>query len=282
MTKLFIVALLLLSVPVKSISQAVSYEVYALKFSGAFDDKPYPLKLLVQDAPEKETGMAVFMLWLIKGSNGKNILVDAGFHKDIEDAKDFGLTNYVRPDSALLRLGIKAADITDIIISHPHWDHIDGIDLFPNAHVWMQKEDYNYFVGAAWQEGSNGFNKRDVRKIIELNLSKKLTLVDGDDKEIIPGIRVYTGSRHTFNSQYVAVTSGTEKIVIASDNAYTYYNIDHLKSAPPGSTFDTSGYIKAIIRMKTMVSDPKFIVPGHDALLFSRFTKVANNVIRIK
>src|SRR6478736_10531366 len=91
MPKLFIAALLLLSAPVKAISQAVSYEVYALKFSGAFDDKPYPLKFLVLGAPENETGMAVFMIWLIKGSNGKNILVDAGFHKDIEEAKDFGL-----------------------------------------------------------------------------------------------------------------------------------------------------------------------------------------------
>ena len=282
MNKVFFAALLLLSGIFQVAAQTVNYEVYALKYSGAFNDKPFPLKLLVLDAPENETAYAVFMVWLIKGNNGKNILVDAGFHQDIAEAKDFGLTNYVRPDSLLSRLGLKAADITDIIITHPHWDHIDGVDLFPNAQVWMQKEDYNYFVDSSWTEGSSGFNKRDVQKIIKLNDAKKLNLVDGDDKEIIPGVRVYTGSRHTFNSQYVSVKTGAEKVVLASDNAYTYYNIEHLKSAPKDATFDTTGYINAMRRMKTLVTNDKFIIPGHDASVFSKFTKVADDIIRVK
>src|SRR5688572_12767889 len=170
MIKLFCVCLIM-AMPSIVISQTVTYEVYALKYSGAFNDKPFPLKLLVLDAPETETGFAVFMFWLIKGNNGKNILVDAGFHQDIEEARDFGLTKFVRPDSMLLRIGLKPADITDIIITHPHWDHIDGIDLFPNALVWMQKEDYHYFADSAWTEG-RGFNKRDIRKLNEKNQAK--------------------------------------------------------------------------------------------------------------
>ncbi len=283
MIKLFISGLLILTVLGKAFSQTANYEVYALKFASAFDNKPFPLKYIVLDAPEKETGNAIFMVWLIKDSNGKNILVDAGFLEDVEEAKDYGVTNYIRPDSMLSAVGLKATDITDIILSHPHWDHVDGVNLFPNAQVWMQKEDYNYFVGAAWQKnGGGGFNKKDVRKIVELNLAGKLTLVDGDDKEIIPGIRVYTGSRHTFNSQYVLVKSGAEKIILASDNVYTYYNLDHLKSAPKEATFDTMGYIKAMERMKTLVSNSKFIIPGHDALLFSRFPIISEGVIKIK
>ncbi len=125
----------------------------------------------------------------MKGNNGKHILLDAGFLNDIDDAKEFGVTNYVRPDSAIAKLIIKAEDITDIILSHPHWDHIDGLSLFPKAHTWIQKEDYNYFVGAAWQNGGNngGFNKGDIRMLVDLNLAGRLTLVDGD-QEIFPGI----------------------------------------------------------------------------------------------
>ena len=283
MTKFFISALLVLIVSERVFSQTANYEVYALKFASAFDNKPYPLKYVVLDPPENETGKAIFMVWLIKGSNGKNILVDAGFLKDVEEAKGFGVTNYIRPDSMLFGVGLKPTDITDIILTHPHWDHMDGVDLFPNAQVWIQKDDYNYFVGAAWQKEGGGFsNKRDVRKIVELNLAGKLILVDGDDKEIIPGIKVYTGSRHTFNSQYVLVKSGVEKIILASDNVYTYYNLDHLKSASKGATFDTNGYIKAMERMKTLASNIKFIIPGHDALLFSRFPIISEGVIKIK
>ena len=283
MIKLFILTLLFYITSVTAFSQTPNYEVYALKFASAFDGKPYPLSYIVLGAPEKEKGIAIFMVWLIKGDNGKNILVDAGFLKDVEEAKDFGVTNYIRPDSMLIGVGLKATDITDIILTHPHWDHVDAVDLFPNAQVWMQKEDYNYFVGAAWQkDGSGGFNKRDVRKIVELNLSGKLTLVDGDDKEVVPGIKVYTGSRHTFNSQYVLVKSGTEKIILASDNVYTYYNLDNLKSAPKDATFDTTGYINAMKRMKTLVSNIKFIIPGHDALLFNRFPLITEGIIKIK
>jgi glyoxylase-like metal-dependent hydrolase (beta-lactamase superfamily II) len=172
-----------------------------------------------------------FMVWLIKGNNGKNILVDAGFLRDVKEAKDYNVINFVRPDSMLLKLGLHIEDITDIILSHPHWDHIDGIDLFPNAHVWVQKEDFIYFVSTAWQRNGNhaNFNKRDVQKIIDLNLAGKLTLVDGDDIEIIPGVKVYTGSRHTFNSQYVLVKTDTEKIILASDNIWVYYSLEHMQ-----------------------------------------------------
>ena len=40
-------------------------------------------------------------------------------------------------------LGIKPEDVTDVIISHVHWDHLDGIDLFPRARVWIQREEFD-------------------------------------------------------------------------------------------------------------------------------------------
>jgi glyoxylase-like metal-dependent hydrolase (beta-lactamase superfamily II) len=243
-----------------------------------------PLAAWAYKGPEKDSVNIDFMVWLIKGKNGKNILVDAGFLSGIEDAKDFGITHYTRPDSMLIKMGLKAGDITDIILSHPYWDHIDGIDLFPNAHIWMQKEDFNYFVGAAWQkDGSNGgFNKRDVLKLMGANLAGRLTLADGDDKEIIHGITVYTGSRHTFNSQYVLVKTGTNKIILASDNIWIYYSLEHLTPASVGGTLDPAGYVKAMQRMKTLASDVKYIIPGHDAKIFSIFPVVSQGIVQIK
>ncbi|PWU03756.1 MAG: hydrolase glyoxylase [Bacteroidetes bacterium] len=277
------VLILLLSFGILGVSfcQTANYEIYALRFADV--GQAFPLSALAMDAPAGENVNAVFSIWLIKG-NGKNILVDAGFLNDIPEAKDFSVVRYIRPDSAIIRFGLQPADISDIILTHPHWDHIDGVSLFPNAQVWMQKDDYNYFVGSAWQKGGNkgGFNERDVRMMLDLNLGGRLHLVDGDSKELLPGITVYTGSRHTYNSEYVLVKTGNNKVVLASDNAYTYYNIDHLKSAPPNSTFDTAGYVKQLQRMKTLVSDPKYIIPGHDAAVFTRFPTVKEGVVRIR
>ena len=259
-----------------------SYEIYALKYFGLHS---VPVSELALGAPVKDTMNMIFMYWLIKGINGKNILVDAGFLYDLDIVKQLNSSFYIRPDSVLLELNIKADEITDIILSHPHWDHIDGICLFPKAHIWIQKEDYNYFVGEAWQkEGRHsGFYKRDVDSLVSINVAGKLTLIDGDNKEIIPGIKVYTGSRHTFNSQYILVETGGEKVIIASDNVWIYYNLDHLKSAPyPKGTFDTAAYVRSMQRMKTQTSNIKYIIPGHDPAVFSKFPLLKPDIVKIR
>src|ERR1700709_2932509 len=150
-------------------AQTETYRVYALRFASM--KHPTPISVWADKGPEKDSVKIDFSVWLSRG-NGKNILLDARFLNDIPDAKEFEVVNYIRPDSTLLKLGLKAEDITDIILSHPHWDHIDGIGLFPNAHIWIQKEDFNYYVGTSWQKGGSngGFEKRDVRALVELNL----------------------------------------------------------------------------------------------------------------
>ena len=262
-------------------SQSKKYEIYALRFASS--DTAWPLSLWVDKGPTKDSVNIDFMIWLIKG-NGKNILVDAGFLNDIPDAREFDVINYVRPDSTLLKLDLKATDITDIILSHPHWDHIDGIDLFPNAQVWMQQNDFYYYVGAAWQKDgfAGGFNKRDVRKLIDKNLAGKLTLVAGDSIQIIPGIKVFTGSKHTFESQYVLVETGTNKVILASDNIWVYYSLEHMMPASAGGTFDPAGHVKAMRRMKRLATSSKYIIPGHDAKIFSKFPTVKEGVVKIE
>jgi glyoxylase-like metal-dependent hydrolase (beta-lactamase superfamily II) len=283
MFKSFLLSAILITGSVDLIAQSPpAYEIYALKYFGLLS---VPVSELALGAPKKDTMNMYFMYWLIRGNNGKNILVDAGFLNDLDIFKKLNTSFYIRPDSVLLELNIKADEITDIILTHPHWDHIDGIRLFPNAHIWIQKEDYNYFVGEAWQkEGRNhGFYKRDVDSLVSQNIAGKLTLVDGDDKEIIPRIKVYTGSRHTFNSQYVLVQTGGDKVILASDNIWIYYNLDHLKSSPyPNGTFDTTAYVRSMQRMKTQASEIKYIIPGHDPAIFSRFPLIKPDIVKIR
>jgi glyoxylase-like metal-dependent hydrolase (beta-lactamase superfamily II) len=282
MKKIASLVIIILFAAISARAQTVTYKVYAVRFAGTAH--PFAIADWAYHGPTTDSVRINFMVWLIKGSNGKNILLDAGFLNDLPDAKDFNVVNYMRPDSALLKLNVKPGDITDIILSHPHWDHIDGVGLFPNAHLWMQKDDYGYFVGGAWQKDGNngGFNKRDVRMMLDLNLAGKLTLVDGDNKELMPGIKVFTGSRHTYNSQYVLVETGINKIILASDNIWIYYSLEHMVPASDGGTLDPAGYVKAMQRMKTLASNIKFIIPGHDARIFSIFPTVADGVVEIK
>src|SRR5258708_18757977 len=67
--------------------------------------------------------------------------------------KQLKITDYLRPDEAVRQAGVKPEEVTDVVISHAHWDHMGGIDLFPKATVWIQKDEFRYYTGEAWQAG---------------------------------------------------------------------------------------------------------------------------------
>ena len=260
-------------------SQNNNYEIYALKFASL--KFKFPITLFAVGSTSKDSVQPCYMVYLLKGKNGKNILVDAGF-TETPPIYNMAAFNYVRPDEMLKKINVDPASITDIILTHPHWDHIGGIDLFPNAMVWMQEQDFNYFVGTAWQKAidSSGFSTKDVLKINQKKLNQKLQLVKGDSVEIMLGIRVFTGSKHTYESQYVLVDTGNDKVIIASDNSWLYYNLVNLLPIP--LTFDTNAYLQNLKRMRAMVKNVDLILPGHDPLVFSKFLKVIDNVVKIK
>jgi len=234
-------------------------------------------------AETKDSVSIDFMVWLIKG-NGKNILMDAGYLYSVEAAKNFDMIDDLRPDSTLQKLAVRAEDITDIILSYPHFDHVNSIDMFPNAQVWVQKDDYTYYTTTAWQKGgvNSEFNKKEVRKMIDLNTAGRVTQVEGYNKEIITGIRMFPGSRKPTLPQYALVKTVLGNMALASDNVWIYYNSNFVTPAPSFSTFDANGYIKAMQRMQMLVTDEKLIMPGYDAATFSKFPVITEGVIRLK
>jgi len=210
------------------------------------------------------------VVWLIRGG-GHTILFDSGFHRDTF-IKYFPMKDYLSPDEVVKTAGVQPGDITDIVISHAHWDHMGGIDLFPKAQVWIQKEEYRYYTMDAWQPGGNhgGIDPEDVKQLVQLNTEGRLHLIDGDNIEIFPGIRAYTGARHTYASQYLRV-EGHPSYVLASDNAYFYLNLtSHLASAT-FSDADHAANIANQARMIDLAGSPERVVPGHDILQFQKF-----------
>lgn len=105
-------------------------------------------------------------------------------------------------------------------------------------------------------------------------------MVDGDGREIIDGVTVYTGGRHTFASQYVGVRTAGGTVVIASDNLYLYENLQ--KHAAIAQTFDAASNLKAQERMRQLAAREDLIVPGHDPEVFIKFAKPGNGVARIQ
>jgi len=225
---------------------------------------------LVIGAQKDEKVDIAFVVWLIRGG-GHNILFDSGFHRE-KWMKYFPVTDFLRPDEAVNLAGVKPEEVTDIVISHAHWDHMGGVDLFPKATVWIQKEEFRYYTGEAWQPGGKhgGIDPEDVEQLVRLNTDGRLRLIDGDDVEVLPGIRVYTGARHTFASQYIRV-DGNPPFVLASDNCYLYRNLAEHKASATFSEADQPGNIKNQARMIELAGSADRVVPGHDMLQFQKF-----------
>ena len=276
-------AILLSSPGSEVLSQTVpAYEVYAVSYGRA--EESIPLSSVADGADPSQTLQINCMFWFLKGSDVRNILVDTGFLRDSPNFLTYPLTiiDYVRPDSALARLGIQPEDVTDVVLTHLHWDHADGISLFPTATVWIQRAEFEYYTGDAWQgqEVPSGVDARDIIQLVEVNTQGRLRFIEGDGQKISEGITAYTGPKHTHSSQYLGVETGGETVVLASDNlvAYEAYALPF----PPSLSLDPPSDLLAHQRMRTIASTADLIIPGHDTAVFDRFPNPFQWVARIR
>jgi glyoxylase-like metal-dependent hydrolase (beta-lactamase superfamily II) len=257
-------------------SGQTKYDVFAIQYAVI---PGFGVSDLVQGADASRKIDIAMMVWLVRGG-GRNIVVDSGFYRP-QFFRNWKVEQFVRPDEAVARAGVKPEEVTDVVLTHAHWDHADGADLFPKAQIWIQKDEYRYYTADAWQPGGKhgGVYLDDMAYLLRANTEGRLHLVDGD-QEILPGVRVYTGGKHTWQSQFVAVDAKPGPVVLASDNMYLYENLE--KHAPIAQTFDAASNLAAQDRMKTLVHDTRFIVPGHDPAVMTRFPKVNPIVVRIE
>lgn len=261
---LFIFIALFAFLPAKAASP--EYSIQAIRYANSPGDS---VADLVMSAPKDGKIDTVYAIWLIRGG-GRNILLDSGSH--LQKWFKYGMTDYLRPDEAVKLAGVMPEEITDVVISHAHWDHMGGMRFFPKAVVWIQKEEFRYYTGEAWQKDGNhgGIDPEDVQELVRLNTEGRVHLVDGDNVEIFPGIRAFTGARHTYASQYLRI-EGHPTFVLASDSVYLYRNLAEHKASDTFSKADYPANIKNQERMIQLAGSPDRVVPGHDALQFEKF-----------
>jgi glyoxylase-like metal-dependent hydrolase (beta-lactamase superfamily II) len=253
------------------------YEIDAIRFATL---PAFRVSGLVAGADTSRRMDIAMALWLLRGGEGRNILIDAGFHRQrfIERWKP---NDFVSPAEAVRRAGVTPEAVTDIVLTHVHWDHADGIDLFPNATVWMQADEYHHYVtplSGAPQD--RGIEPEVSRLLFDLERRGRLRLIDGDAREFLPGVTAYTGGKHTYASQYVGVRTRAGTVVIASDNMYLYENLE--RRAPIAQTLDAASNLRAQERMRSLASDVRLIIPGHDPAVFRRFRSSRDGIARIR
>ena len=74
-----------------------------------------------------------FTIYLIQ-TQGKNILVDVG----CDDGAGFEMSVFKKPVDVLKDFGVSPEEITDVVITHAHHDHVEAIKYYKKAVIHIQ------------------------------------------------------------------------------------------------------------------------------------------------
>jgi glyoxylase-like metal-dependent hydrolase (beta-lactamase superfamily II) len=242
-----------------------TWQVHALKYadrngrtradSFIFDDN--------HDAPHPMD----YFIWVLR-RGAETILVDTGYDQPEAVARDRPIR--LDPREALAPLGLKPEDITQLIVTHLHYDHAGGLHLFPNATIHLQELEMAYATGPCMCHDTlrMPYTADHICEAVKRVFSGRCVFYDGDG-EIAEGVTVHCLGGHSRGLQAVRVRSEAGWLVLASDAAHYYENFQENKPFP--IVVDLQNMLDGFTRLHSLASDPKLIIPGHDPLVCKYF-----------
>ncbi|MFJ5641304.1 N-acyl homoserine lactonase family protein [Streptomyces sp. NPDC093223] len=247
------------------------YEVLALRF-GTHDGRPARDNFLVDEGqftPGREMPMD-FYLWVVRDER-HFLLVDTGFPQEM--ARRRGRTLFRDPVDALTDLGVAAEDVSDVVITHMHYDHAGNLDRFPHARIHLQKDELQFCTGPAMRHRvvRRPFEPVNIKTAVQGLFEDHLVLHSGQ-AEIIPGVTVHAVPGHTPGTQVVRVPTARGWVVLAGDATHLWANI-RLRSPFPILDHLTP-MLEGYDRIEALADGEDHVIPGHDPQVALRFPRL--------
>src|SRR5579863_5827714 len=85
-----------------------------------------------------------YFVWVIR-SRDRVILLDSGFNGPSGTKRKSELV--IDPVEALAKVGVDASSVSEIIVSHFHYDHIGNLSSFPQATLTVQRREFEFWTG---------------------------------------------------------------------------------------------------------------------------------------
>ena len=237
---------------------APEYEVYAVKYAEA--DALPPDKVQVGADPHESTREMAYYVWLIRRGD-TSIVVDTGFNAASGARRGRRLLR--SPAEGLRALGVDPGAVKTLIVTHLHYDHIGGADLFPAAIMHVQDREVAFATGRDMRHAffREMYEVDDVVGFVREVYAGRVLFHDGDG-EIAPGVTVHRASGHTPGVQFVRVRTRSGWVVLASDACHYRFLMEQEGVYP--IVYDPAGLIATYARLQALASEPRLIIPGHD------------------
>ncbi len=271
-----------------------TYSIQVLEYA---DVPNYPLSGIVYGRHNQGTRKLPYCYVVIRGSD-RVILVDVGYNekeKGADFARQFGVENWRSPSEVLGEIGLKPEDVTDIIITHGHFDHMGNTDAFPKARFYVQERELTKLVWSMsldpkFQWMMTGVDPADIMRLADLAFQGRLVCLDGDTDNVMPGIDCrLAADSHTWGSQWVRVRNdglaeSDDSWVLAGDLAYSFENIvgpdpeNNPHYIPVGLAM--ASQYNLLLATDAMVAaaggDPHRVIPIHEVKLPEAFPSRVN------
>ncbi|PWS37162.1 MBL fold hydrolase [Falsiroseomonas bella] len=255
------------------------WQVFALRY--AHHDRPAQQNFLMPVEDAHEAMPMDYFVWLLRGPDGREVLVDTGF--DAATAARRGRTILRPVADCLAAIGTDAAAIRDVVISHLHYDHAGNLGLFPNATFHIQDREVAFATGRHVCTACirAPFEVEDVVKLVRAVYAERVCFHDGEG-EVAPGVTVHRVGGHSDGLQMVRVATARGPLVLAVDAAHYYANMERRNPFP--IVYDLGAMIQGWRRARQLAGgDDSLVIPGHDPLVRERFPAedAAGEVLRL-
>ena len=208
-----------------------------------------------------------YFIWVVRNAQ-RAIVVDTGF--DHVEAGKRGRTVLRTPAAALATIGIDAAGIFDVVITHLHYDHAGMLAAFAKARFHLQAAEMAFATGPCMCQPylRMPFTADHVCEMVRNVYAGRVVFYDGD-AEIAAGITVHKIGGHSRGLQALRVMTASGPLVLASDAAHYYETFELAK--PFVIVVDMEDMLKGYATIQRLAGDPKRVIPGHDPLVLKRY-----------
>jgi glyoxylase-like metal-dependent hydrolase (beta-lactamase superfamily II) len=225
----------------------------------------------LDDTSNSPIGMGYY-LWV--ATNGEHTaVIDLGYHEAAGERR--GRTLVWHPADLLDKIQVDPKTVQHAIATHMHWDHIGGYALFPNARLYLQERELQFWTSAKLPEWQSSLEEEELLAVVRLHFRGRLSLCNGS-QEIVPGITVHHVGGHTMGSQIVQVETARGAAVVASDAAKLYRNF--MENIPQPRSHSVSEQISGYKLIKDLASTEDLIIPGHDPEAMRRLPIYADGI----
>jgi glyoxylase-like metal-dependent hydrolase (beta-lactamase superfamily II) len=215
-----------------------------------------------------------YYVWVIRGG-ARTIVVDTGF--DAAAAASRGRTLLRPVGDGLAAIGVEPAAVGDVVITHLHYDHAGNVALFPRARFHVQDAEMAYCTGRAMTHRhlSAPFDAERVAEMVRRVFDGRVVFHAGDST-LCPGVTLHHLPGHTPGLQAVRVDTERGPVVLASDAAHFWANLD--RETPFPVIADVPAYLESLRILRGLAPSIDHIIPGHDPGVLARFPPLPGSV----